>query len=125
MSEKCKQCPKRATCKDACYGEPPCEFALAFDALIRELDDKQVCMESLRKERDEARQQNPTSRTFGEYILSPMQSARSRFTSWWISKCGYTKALYCFTADDEKEVQCQIRRGVDAYIRLLEDELCR
>lgn len=48
--KKCKHCPMKRHCKDACYGENPCDFALAFDKLARRIDLKTVCIESLRSE---------------------------------------------------------------------------
>lgn len=47
---KCKLCPVKKHCKDECYGETPCAFALAFDRLARKLDLKTVCIESLKEE---------------------------------------------------------------------------
>lgn len=47
---KCKMCPYKKTCRDECYGENPCDFALAFDKLARTIDLKTVCIESLRAE---------------------------------------------------------------------------
>lgn len=47
---KCKHCPQRKYCKDECYGENPCDFALAFDKLARRIDLKTVCIESLKEE---------------------------------------------------------------------------
>ena len=47
---KCKHCPQRKYCKDECYGENPCDFALAFDKLARRIDLKTVCIESLKDE---------------------------------------------------------------------------
>lgn len=47
---KCKHCPQRKHCKDECYGENPCDFALAFDKLARRIDLKTVCIESLKEE---------------------------------------------------------------------------
>ena len=40
-------------CKDECYGENPCAFALAFDNLARRIDLKTVCIESLKAELQE------------------------------------------------------------------------
>ena len=48
--KKCKHCPYRKHCNDACYGENPCAFAVAFDKLARKIDIKTVCIESLRAE---------------------------------------------------------------------------
>lgn len=47
---KCKLCPMKKHCKDECYGENPCAFALAFDNLGRKIDRKTVCIESLKAE---------------------------------------------------------------------------
>lgn len=48
--KKCKHCPMKKHCKDECYGENPCAFAIAFDNLARRIDLKTVCIESLRAE---------------------------------------------------------------------------
>lgn len=45
---KCKLCPRKRVCRDECYGENPCDFALSFDRLARKIDIKTVCIESLR-----------------------------------------------------------------------------
>lgn len=47
---KCKLCPCKKTCRDACYGDNPCAFALAFDGLARKIDRKTVCIDSLKAE---------------------------------------------------------------------------
>lgn len=46
--KKCKHCPMKKHCKDECYGENPCAFALTFDNLARRIDLKTVCIQSLR-----------------------------------------------------------------------------
>ncbi len=48
---KNRLCPYRKTCRDICYGENPCAFALAFDGLSRKIDRKTVCIESLRADK--------------------------------------------------------------------------
>lgn len=35
---KCKHCPHKRTCRDACYGDIPCDFALAFDKLAAKVE---------------------------------------------------------------------------------------
>lgn len=54
---KCKLCPQRKFCKDVCYGENPCSFALAFDSLARKIDLKQACIESLKAELDKSKKE--------------------------------------------------------------------
>ena len=49
---KCKLCPRKKVCHDVCYGENPCDFALAIDKLARKIDLKTACIESLRKEKE-------------------------------------------------------------------------
>lgn len=48
---KNRLCPYRKTCRDICYGENPCAFALTFDGLSRKIDRKAVCIESLRADK--------------------------------------------------------------------------
>lgn len=48
---KNRLCPYRKTCRDICYGENPCAFALALDGLSRKIDRKTVCIESLRADK--------------------------------------------------------------------------
>lgn len=45
--KKCKHCPMKKHCKDECYGENPCAFALAFDKLARRIDLKTRRIKSL------------------------------------------------------------------------------
>lgn len=53
---KCKLCPRKRVCRDECYGENPCDFALAFDKLARKIDRKTVCIESLKADLSKATQ---------------------------------------------------------------------
>ena len=46
--KKCKLCPQKKHCNNECYGEYPCEFAVAFDRLARKIDLKTACIESLK-----------------------------------------------------------------------------
>lgn len=117
--KKCKPCPYRRTCKDECYGENPCSFAKAFDALGKKLDLKTVCIESLRSQRDEALAKVPEHRIVGDYVLTPVHNAFNKKTSWWLTKKGYALALYCFTGTDPKEVERQIG-SLDQYTNLLD-----
>lgn len=117
---KCRLCPMRRTCRDECYGETPCAFALAFHDLGLTISRKEVCIESLMSERDEAMKKVPEHRVFGDYVLTPVPNAFNGRTSWWISKKGLTTARYCFTASDEKEIQRQIEDGLTGYIKLME-----
>lgn len=58
---KCKLCPRKKICRDTCYGENPCDFALAFERLGRKLDLKDTCIESLKTERDDAKKATQNS----------------------------------------------------------------
>lgn len=116
---KCKLCPRRKVCKDECYGENPCDFAVAFDRLGRKIDVKAVCVESLRSELLETEKSVPKHRVFGAYVLTPVPNAFNDKTSWWISKKGRTAAHYCFTASSQKEADWQIENGLQGYIDLL------
>ncbi len=120
--KKCKLCPYRKTCKDECYGENPCSFAKAFDALGKKLDLKTVCIESLRSQRDEALAKVPEHRIIGDYVLTQIQNAFNSKTSWWLTKKGCALALYCFTGTDQKEVERQVE-NLDPYIGLLDERL--
>ena len=62
--EKSKLGPRKGTCKDTCYGEQPCDFALAFDRLARKLDLNTVCTESLRTECDELKEKFRSNKIF-------------------------------------------------------------
>ncbi len=48
MSRKNKLCPMKKVCRDVCYGENPCCFALAFDGLARKISRKTAYIESLK-----------------------------------------------------------------------------
>ncbi len=120
--KKCKLCPCRKTCKDECYGENTCDFAKAFDRLGHKLDLKTVCIESLRDERDKAKEKVPEHRIIGEYVLTPIQNAFNGKTSWWLTKKGCMLALYCFTGTDPIEVEYQVD-NLDQYIRLLNERI--
>lgn len=54
---KCKLCPRKRVCRDECYGELPCDFALAFDRLAHKLDLKAVCLASVQADRTELRKE--------------------------------------------------------------------
>lgn len=122
---KCKLCPHKRTCRDACYGDNPCDFAKAFDRLGARIDLKEVCIQSLKAERDAAQKNVLQHRVFGEYVLTPIPNAFNEKTSWWISKRGISVAHYCFTASDTKEIDYQVKEGLAGYIELLEDALKR
>lgn len=120
---KCKKCPRWRVCRNECYGESPCEFAVAFDQIGKKLDTKTTCAESMKAERDEARGKAPVHRIFGDYVLTSVPNAFNRKRSWWISKKGFGVARYCFTTSSEKEADYQIRTGIRGYIDLLENML--
>ena len=69
---KCKHCPQRKFCKDECYGENPCDFALAFDRLAHKLDLKTVCVESLK---DEIRQLKEAAEEPKRYVYTEKGAA--------------------------------------------------
>lgn len=123
MSKKCKLCPRKATCSDECYGEFPCEFAAEFEKLARSIAVQQQIIHDLSAENKALQKKAPESRVFGDYVFTPIKNAFNDRTSWWISKRGYTKAFYCFTADDEREVEYQLKNGLDGYIRLFESSV--
>lgn len=120
---KCKMCPRQRICSDECYGENPCDFALAFDRIGKRIDLKTACVESLREEQDERQKTMPERRIFGDYVLNPALNAFNGKASWWISKRGFTVARYCFSASEEAESERQIKDGLAGYISLLEGTL--
>lgn len=122
---KCKTCPHKRTCRDVCYGDNPCDFALAFDKLSRKIEDRDRTLQKQRNEIEGARRRAtvPDIHEFGDYILTPVFNVSTGKTSWWISKKGFTTARYCFTASDEKEVDYQIKNGLSGYMSLLDDTL--
>ena len=122
---KCKACPHKKTCRNECYGENPCDIALAYDRLIRKVEIRDDLLQKQSDELGALRKCSlaENSRMFGDYTLTPVQDAFTRKVGWWISKKGFTTARYCFTASDEKEVEYQIKNGLSGYIRLLDDTL--
>lgn len=122
---KCKTCPHRKTCRNECYGENPCDFALAFDRLSRKIAEKDKVIAKKRAESRDMRK-GPValdSRVFGDYILTPVLDPFTGKMGWWISKKGFTAARYCFTASDEKGIEYQITKGLTGYMALLDGTL--
>lgn len=122
---KCTTCPHWRTCRDECYGDNPCDFAVAFDRLSRKTNMYKDIVGRQKTELEVARRNAtaPDVREFGDYILTPVMNPSNGKVDWWISKKGFTTARYCFTAPDEKEVEYQIKNGLSGYIRLLNDTL--
>lgn len=122
---KCKSCPHKKTCKNECYGENPCEFALAYDWLTRKVEARDDMIKRQRDELGALRKCSLAEKRwmFGDYVLTPVQDAFTGKVGWWISKKGFTTARYCFTASDEKEVEYQIKNGLSGYMSLLNDTL--
>lgn len=122
---KCKTCPHKKICRNECYGENPCNFALAFDRLARKIADRdELIAEQKATIRDTSK--GPAaldSRIFGDYLLIPVLDPSTGKVSWWISKKGFAAARYCFTASDGKEVSYQIKNGLNGYMALLDDTL--
>lgn len=60
---------------------------------------------------------------FGDYVFTPVRNAFSpQKTSWWLSKRGYTRAVYCFTADLRDEVMYQLgEESRKSYIKMFDD----
>ena len=59
-----------------------------------------------------------------EYVITGLSNAFNRKTSWWISKAGYTLAVYCFSANAQREVDEQLA-AFDRYIDLFESCMVR
>lgn len=136
--EKCKGCPRKKICRDECYGDNPCDFAKAFDAMTRKIDRRDSTIQKLKTQielgvgqRGETNRSQLTgkaageiaARTFGEYVLTPVKDGTSGKVSWWISRKSFTTARYCFTASDEKEAEYQVKNGLSGYMRLLDETL--
>lgn len=122
---KCKTCPHKKTCWNECYGDIPCDFALAFDRLSRKIADKDKVIAELRAETRNTRKGLVAldSRVFGDYILTPVLDPFTGKVGWWISKKGFMAARYCFTASDEKGIEYQIANGLAGYMALLDGTL--
>lgn len=122
---KCKDCPHKKTCRDECYGDNPCDFALAYDRLARKVKARDDIIQKQRVELGVLRKCSLAehSQMFGDYILTPIQDAFTGKVGWWISKKGFTTARYCFTASDEKEVEYQVKNGLSGYMLLLDETL--
>ena len=117
--KKNRFCPYRKTCSDVCYGDQPCEWALAFDKMARKLERLKGIAEKLETELKHT--EKPVPRFYGEYVFTPCQNAFNGKTSWWLSKKDCTVALYCFTASTGKEVDDQLADGKGrAYIEMYE-----
>ena len=54
----------------------------------------------------------------GDYVFTPCKNAFNGKTSWWISKKGYAKALYCFTPMDKRDLEEHLS---PEYLRSYED----
>lgn len=64
---------------------------------------------------------------FGDYVLTPIPNAFNKNTGWWLSKRGFTMAIYCFStsgsaAQQQKEAGHHILH-IGSYIALLEARL--
>lgn len=124
---KCMTCPHWQTCQEECYGDNPCDFATAFDRLSRKAHVWEDVVWRQKNELQDARRNIAALdiREFGDYVLTPMGNSSGGKVSWWISKKGFMAARYCFTTSDEKEVEYQIKNGLNGYIKLLDDTLQR
>lgn len=59
----------------------------------------------------------------GEYVFSPCKNIDNQKTSYWLTRKGYTSALYCFSAMDPKEVSKQESgKALEGYIRCFEEK---
>lgn len=60
----------------------------------------------------------------GDYVFTPCQNAFNTHTSYWLSKEGYTVALYCFTPIDSKDLkECLEDKTLEAYIERFRREV--
>lgn len=60
---------------------------------------------------------NDSQYIFGDYVISSCRNAFNKKVSYWISKKGYTIALYCFTPLDEKDLQFHLDEH-EQYIQM-------
>lgn len=122
---KCKSCPHKKHCQNECYGDNPCDFALAYDRFTRKVEARDGIIQKQGVEIDGLRKCSlaESRQMFGDYVLTPVQDPFTRKIGWWISKKGFTIARYCFTASDEKEVEYQVKNGLSGYMSLLDDTL--
>lgn len=58
----------------------------------------------------------------GDYVLAPVKNAFNDRTSYWISKRGYTNALYVTTPCDDYDIE-QLDEDFDDYIKYFEEYL--
>lgn len=63
--------------------------------------------------------ENKTTFVFGDYVLSGCKNAFNSKMSWWLSKKGYTTAMYCFSTAcinfaEEAEYQAN---AIEGYIK--------
>lgn len=113
-------CPYHKTCRDACYGEPPCDMALAFDKLQLKME----WWKAKAKKYEETMEEKLVPRFYGDYVFSPLQNAFNGKTSWWLSKKGCAVSLYCFSGETGKEADYQLADGgAQVYIKMFEEGL--
>lgn len=67
--------------------------------------------------------------TIGEYVLTPVKNAFNNKCSYWISKKGYTLALYVFSVDSSmsrKDLNYMLSASaIDSYIRFFENQIAQ
>lgn len=58
---------------------------------------------------------------YGDYVLTGVVNAftPSQKLAYWLSKKGWTKAMYCFSADNEEDTNDQLK-NIDSYIKLFQ-----
>lgn len=63
--------------------------------------------------------ENKTTFVFGDYVLSGCKNAFNSKMSWWLSKKGYTTAMYCFsTTSVNFSQEAEYQTGaIDSYIK--------
>lgn len=65
--------------------------------------------------------------TIGEYVLTPIKNAFNDKWSYWISKKGYTLALYVFSVDSSmsrKDLNYMLSASaIDSYIHFFENQI--
>lgn len=61
-------------------------------------------------------------RVYGDYVLTAVSNAfgSPHKYSYWLTKKGWAKAQYCFSADIKEDVNNQLK-NIDSYIKLFQD----
>ena len=60
---------------------------------------------------------------FGDYVFTGIPNAFNNKIGYWISKKYYTRALYCFSVNNEKEAARHLdKHGIESYISFFDSQ---